>query len=101
MAHHQGFSTILNGTTGAVFYRGSSGKAGNVPTKHYGILGIYHTPKSGNCNPIVSDSPISEGDFNMNNMLLWSQTPKPMDATIDNSFLYGFQFPCNFVGNIS
>lgn len=96
-----GYFTILDGTTGLVFYGGSSGEAGDVPTKRYGPLGIFHTPEQGNYDPITSGAPISEGDFNQNDMLMWSQTPKPTDVSIENGFLYGFQFPRDFAGNAS
>lgn len=96
-----GYFTILDGTSGAVFYGGSSGEAGDSTTKRYGPLGIYHTPAQGNYDPITSGSPVSEGDFNTNDMLMWSQTPKPDDSTIENGFLYGFQFPRDFIGNAS
>lgn len=96
-----GYFTILDGETGSVFYGGSSGEAGDEPTKRYGPLGIYHTPEAGNYDPIVSGSPRSEGEFNTNDMLMWSQSPKPTDATIQNGFLYGFQFPRDFAGNAS
>lgn len=96
-----GYFTILDGTTGAIFYGGSSGENGDVPTKRYGPLGIFHNPEQGNYDPIVSGSPISEGDFNTNDMLMWSQSPKPLDATIENGYLYGFQFPRDFTGNAS
>lgn len=96
-----GYFTILDGTTGLVFYGGSSGEAGDIPTKRYGPLGIYHTPEQGNYDPITSGAPISEGDFNQNDMLMWSQTPKPTDVSIENGFLYGFQFPRDFAGNAS
>jgi len=96
-----GYFTILDGETGSVFYGGSSGEAGDEPTKRYGPLGIYHTPEAGNYDPIVSGSPRSEGEFNTNDMLMWSQSPKPTDVTIQNGFLYGFQFPRDFAGNAS
>ncbi len=96
-----GYFTVLDGETGSIFYGGSSGEAGDIPTKRYGPLGIYHTPIQGNYDPITSGAPVSEGDFNTNDMLLWSQTPKPNDTTIENGFLYGFQFPRDFAGNAS
>jgi len=96
-----GYFTILDGESGAVFYGGSSGEAGDSPTKRYGPVGIYHSPEQGNYDPIVSGSPVSEGDFNTNDMVMWSQTPKPTDITIENGFLYAFQFPRDFVGNVS
>lgn len=96
-----GYFTILDGESGAVFYGGSSGEAGDSPTKRYGPVGIFHNPEQGNYDPIVSGSPVSEGDFNTNDMLMWSQTPKPSDTTIENGYLYGFQFPRDFAGNAS
>jgi hypothetical protein len=34
--------------------------------------------------------------FNTNDMVMWSQTPKPADITVQNGFIYGFQFPRDF-----
>lgn len=96
-----GYFTVLDGTTGAFFYGGSSAEAGDEPTKRYGPIGIFHTPEAGNYDPITSGAPVSEGDFNTNDMLMWSQSPKPTDASIENGFLYGFQFPRDFIGNAS
>jgi len=96
-----GYFTILDGTTGSVFYGGSSAEGGDEPTKRYGPVGIFHSPEEGNYDPVLSGSRVSEGDFNTNDMLMWSQTPKPNDATIEDGFLYGFQFPRDFVGNAS
>ena len=96
-----GYFTILDGTTGTVFYGGSSGEAGDEPTKRYGPIGIFHNPESGNYDPINSGAPVSEGDFNTNDMIMWSQTPKPSDTTIPNGYLFGFQFPRDFIGNAS
>lgn len=96
-----GYFTIIDGETGTVFYGGSSEEAGDVPTKRYGPVGIYHTPEQGNYDPIFAGAAVSEGDFNTNDMLMWSQSPKPTDETIENGFLYGFQFPRDFAGNSS
>mmetsp|Transcript_5191 Transcript_5191/g.12390 ORF Transcript_5191/g.12390 Transcript_5191/m.12390 type:complete len:552 (+) Transcript_5191:120-1775(+) len=96
-----GYFTVLDGETGSIFYGGSSGEAGDIPTKRYGPVGIFHTPVQGNYDPITSGAPVSEGDFNTNDMLMWSQTPKPTDTSIENGFLYGFQFPRDFAGNAS
>ena len=96
-----GYFTILDGETGAIFYGGSSGEAGDNPTKRYGPVGIYHKPVAGNYDPIVSGAPVSEGEFNQNDMLMWSQSPRPSDETIETGFLYGFQFPRDFAGNAS
>ncbi|VEU40059.1 unnamed protein product [Pseudo-nitzschia multistriata] len=32
---------------------------------------------------------------------MWSQSPKPEDTTIEDGYLYGFQFPRDFAGNSS
>lgn len=96
-----GFFTILDGETGSIVYEGSSGQAGDEPTKKYGPVGIYHTPVAGNYDPIISGSRVSEGEFNTNDFLMWSQSPKPTDATIPDGFLYAFQFPRDFAGNYS
>ena len=96
-----GYFTILDGTTGTVFYGGSSGEAGDDPTNAYRPIGIFHSPQEGNYDPITSGSPVSEGEFNTNDMLMWSQTPKPTDAAISNGNLYAFQFPRDFIGNAS
>lgn len=96
-----GYFTVLDGETGSIFYGGSSGEAGDIPTKRYGPLGISHTPVQGNYDPVTSGAPVSEGDFNTNDFLMWSQSPKPTDAAIENGFLYGFQFPRDFAGNAS
>jgi len=94
-----GYFTALEATSGSVFYSGSSGEAGNEPTNAYGPIGIFHTPEQGNYDPIQTGASISEGDFNTNDMLMWAQTPKPTDTTIQNGFIYGFQFPREFNGN--
>lgn len=97
-----GFFTILDvNTTGTIYYSGSSGESGDSPTNAYGPVGIFHSPEQGNFDPIDTGAAVSEGDFNTNDMLLWSQTPKPTDTTIENGFLYGFQFPRDFIGNAS
>mmetsp|Transcript_25319 Transcript_25319/g.54000 ORF Transcript_25319/g.54000 Transcript_25319/m.54000 type:complete len:558 (+) Transcript_25319:111-1784(+) len=96
-----GYFTILDGATGLFFYGGSSGEIGDEPTKRYGPIGIFHSPEEGNYDPITSGNPVSEGDFNTNDMLMWSQTPRPTDTAIENGFLYGFQFPRDFIGNAS
>lgn len=96
-----GHFTILDGSTGSIFYEGSSGEAEDEPTKRYGPIGIFHSPEAGNYDPIISGAPVSEGDFNTNDMILWSQSPKPLDASIENGYLYAFQFPRDFVGNSS
>jgi hypothetical protein len=96
-----GYFTILDGVTGIVFYGGSSGEAGDDSTRRYGPIGIYHTPEQGNYDPIISGSPMSEGDGNTNDILMWSQSPKPTDESISDGFLYGFQFPREFIGNAS
>jgi len=97
-----GFFTILDvNATGSIFYSGSSGENGDSPTNAYGPVGIFHSPEQGNFDPIDAGAPVSEGDFNTNDMLLWAQTPKPTDTTIENGFLYGFQFPRDFIGNAS
>jgi len=96
-----GYFTVLDGATGGFFYGGSSGEAGDSPTKRYGPLGIFHSPESGNYDPINSGDPVSEGEFNTNDMIMWSQAPRPTDASIENGYLYGFQFPRDFVGNAS
>jgi len=96
------FTTIdANVTAGSTFYSGSSGENGDEPTNAYGPVGIFHNPTEGNYDPIESGDPVSEGDFNTNDMLMFAQTPKPSDAVISNGFLYGFQFPRDFVGNAS
>jgi len=96
-----GYFTIIDGETGTVFYGGSSEEAGDIPTKRFGPVGIYHTPEQGNYDPNIAGSPVSDGDFNTNDMLMWSQSPKPTDAPIENGFLFGFQFPRDFAGNSS
>eukprot|EP00537_Pseudo-nitzschia_pungens_P007088 CAMPEP_0172361548 /NCGR_PEP_ID=MMETSP1060-20121228/5354_1 /TAXON_ID=37318 /ORGANISM="Pseudo-nitzschia pungens, Strain cf. cingulata" /LENGTH=552 /DNA_ID=CAMNT_0013083835 /DNA_START=26 /DNA_END=1684 /DNA_ORIENTATION=- len=96
-----GYFTILDGATGGFFYGGSSGEALDNPTKRYGPVGIFHSPESGNYDPITAGAPVSEGDFNTNDMLMWSQSPKPTDESIQNGYLYGFQFPRDFAGNAS
>lgn len=94
-----GYFTILDATTGSIFYSGSSGEAGDEPTNAYGPIGIFHTPEQGNYDPIETGATVSEGDFNTNDMLMWAQTPKPTDAAIQNGFVFGFQFPRDFIGN--
>lgn len=32
-------------------------------------------------------------------MIMWSETPKPADTTVEDGFMYGFQFPRDFSGN--
>lgn len=96
-----GYFTILDGTTGTVFYGGSSGEAGDESTNRYGPIGIFHGPESGNYDPITGGAAVSEGDFNTNDMIMWSQSPKPTDVSIGEGLLYGFQFPRDFVGNSS
>lgn len=101
-AKTNGHFTILDGATGAVFFGGSSGEGDQNPTKRYSPVGIYHTPESGNYDPIVAGSPVSEGDKNTNDMLLWSESLKPTDTSVsDDGNLYGFQFPREFAGNAS
>merc|ERR1711935_488978 len=63
--------------------------------------GIFHSPQQGNYDPIESGADVSEGDLNTNDMLMWSQTPRPTDVSIENGFIYGFQFPRDFMGNAS
>ena len=46
------YFTILDATTGSIFYSGSSGEAGDEPTNAYGPIGIFHTPEQGNYDPI-------------------------------------------------
>jgi hypothetical protein len=98
-----GYFTVIdaNVTAGSIFYSGSSGDSGDEPTNAYGPVGIFHNPTEGNYDPIDSGATVSEGDFNSNDMLMFAQTPKPSDAAIENGFLYGFQFPRDFVGNAS
>ena len=96
-----GYFTILDGESGSVVYEGSSAQANDVPTKRYGPVGIFHTPVAGNYDPIVSGSAISEGEFNTNDFLMWSQSPKTTDVSIQDGYLYAFQFPRDFAGNYS
>jgi hypothetical protein len=98
-----GYFTVIdaNVTAGSIFYSGSSGDSGDEPTNAYGPVGIFHNPTEGNYDPIDSGATVSEADFNSNDMLMFAQTPKPTDAAIENGFLYGFQFPRDFVGNAS
>lgn len=96
-----GYFTILDGESGSIVYEGSSGQAGDVPTNRYGPVGIFHTPVAGNYDPIISGSAISEGEFNTNDFLMWSQSPKPTDTSIPDGYLYAFQFPRDFAGNYS
>lgn len=97
-----GHFTILDATAeGTIFYTGSSGESGDEPTNAYGPVGIFHSPEQGNYDPIEAGASVSEGDFNTNDMLMWAQTPKKTDTTIENGFIYGFQFPRDFIGNSS
>jgi hypothetical protein len=96
-----GHFTILDGETGETFFGGSSGEASENPTKKYAPVGIYHTPQSGNYDPIVSGSAVSEGEMNTNDMLMWCESPRETDTSISDGVLYGFQFPREFAGNAS
>jgi hypothetical protein len=97
-----GFFTILDAnSTGTVFYSDSSAELGDEPTNAYGPIGIFHSPEEGNYDPLTTGAPISEGDFNTNDMVMWAQTPKPSDISIENGFLFAFQFPRDFIGNAS
>eukprot|EP00539_Tryblionella_compressa_P003491 CAMPEP_0178753660 /NCGR_PEP_ID=MMETSP0744-20121128/11731_1 /TAXON_ID=913974 /ORGANISM="Nitzschia punctata, Strain CCMP561" /LENGTH=550 /DNA_ID=CAMNT_0020407493 /DNA_START=29 /DNA_END=1681 /DNA_ORIENTATION=+ len=90
-----GYFTILNAnSTGAVWYSESSGEE-----VAFGPIGIYHNPTEGNYDPLIQGAPVSEGENNPNDFLMWSQTPKPEDVSIEDGFLYGFQLPRDFNGN--
>jgi hypothetical protein len=92
-----GHFTILEGnTTGMVFYTDATDD-----DRAFGPPGIFHSPVEGNYDPIVSGSPVSEGENNSNDFIMWSQTPKPSDTAISNGFMYGFQFPRTFDGSNS
>jgi len=92
-----GHFTILEAnTTGGVFYTGAT-----TDDRAFGPPGIFHVPTEGNYDPIISGSPISEGENNQNDFLMWSQTPKPTDVSVADGFIYGFQFPRDFSGNAS
>lgn len=95
-----GYFTILDGSSGMVFYSASSEDLGYDPTGAYGPIGIFHNPEEGNYDPVETPgATISEGDFNTNDMLMWAQTPKPTDTSIPNGYVFGFQFPRDFTGN--
>lgn len=101
-----GHFTILDANytsmdAGTIFYSDSSGDLGEDPTNAYAPLGIFHSPTEGNYDPLVSGARVSEGEFNTNDMIMWSQTPKPSDEKLENGFLFGFQFPRDFIGNVS
>ncbi len=91
-----GHFTILEANVGEVFYTGAT-----ADNRAFGPPGIYHMPIEGNYDPLVSGAPVSEGENNRNDFLMWSQTPNPSDVTIANGYLYGFQFPRDFTGNTS
>jgi hypothetical protein len=91
-----GYFTILRNSTGMIFSSEPSDE-----DLAFGPPGIFHMPIAGNYDPIVPDAPVSEGENNMNDFLMWSQTPKPSDASIDTGVLFGFQFPRTFTGNAS
>jgi hypothetical protein len=85
-----GYFTVLDANnTGAVFYSEPS------PDTAFGPPGIFHSPVEGNYDS-YDGSAVSAGTNNVNDMLMWSQTPKPTDANIQNGFMYGFQFPRDF-----
>ena len=89
-----GYFTILD-ASGTTFYTDS------VVGVNFAPPGIFHNPVEGNYDPIVAGSPVSEGENNNNDFIMWSQTPKPTDTSIENGFIYGFQFPRDFDGTIT
>ncbi|KAG7361839.1 PQQ-like domain containing protein [Nitzschia inconspicua] len=87
--------TILEGnSTGSVFYTDSADES-----IFFGPPGIFHNPVEGNYDPIVPGAPVSEGENNRNDFLMWSRTPRVANEPVEDGFIYGFQFPRTFTGN--
>eukprot|EP00529_Nitzschia_sp_RCC80_P024944 CAMPEP_0113481652 /NCGR_PEP_ID=MMETSP0014_2-20120614/22518_1 /TAXON_ID=2857 /ORGANISM="Nitzschia sp." /LENGTH=538 /DNA_ID=CAMNT_0000375153 /DNA_START=114 /DNA_END=1730 /DNA_ORIENTATION=- /assembly_acc=CAM_ASM_000159 len=95
-----GYFTILDATMGgAVWYSEPS-----MTDFAFGPPGIYHTPVEGNYDPIGGESgmgAVSEGEFNTNDIVMWGNQPKPTDTSIANGFMYAFQLPREFDGNVT
>jgi len=95
-----GYFTVLeaNATGIILFSQEFEGIDRNgTTTAAFGPPGIYHNPVEGNYDPIMAGSNSSEGDFNTNDMLMWGQMPKSLANPILDGYIFGFQFPTDFV----
>jgi hypothetical protein len=75
------FFVISAAGDGAVFYTQSD------LTRRFSPLGIYHSPAEGH---------YMGGEENTNDMIVWSEAPKPLDTAVGTGAIFGFQFPVGF-----
>ena len=78
-----GHFTILEAFNGIIFHTQTYQEAPFAP------LGIYHSPAEGYYDG---------GEFNRQDILVWSVQPKPLDEEVGDGKTFAFQFPLVFDG---
>eukprot|EP00980_Cylindrotheca_fusiformis_P017325 scaffold5380_cov131-Cylindrotheca_fusiformis.AAC.2 len=84
-----GYFTVLNASLIDVVTR-------SYADGPFGPPGIYHSPAEGFYDPIPEDADpadyTADGTDNTNDMIIWSNTIVEDDVSVEDGFLFGFQF---------